>query len=268
MKRVVSRIKSVLIVLCITLILLNFLGFVTSGTNLLSDSDKDVIMTVRILDFESPARLGDFLKFTYYLRDISGIGDTLNINFQIEKDGEAISSGSDTVYVGYASNRTIATKIFLPSSVESGIYRLKVRANYENNTVESYRTIEIIVKNGIAIINSQGGLGLNVYVILSLILLAFSNILIIYFVERKRGEQFTQRSKLPILTISSFLILGGLIYYLNSIGFLPQIVIYFYFILLGILLLLILTRITQKNINFKGFAQPKNKDKYKVLRYK
>jgi hypothetical protein len=136
--------KNTLTVLLSVIILLGVFGFVVSATGS-SDSSGKTILTIRILDFESPAKLGDFLNFKYYLRDVSGINNNAAVNFNIEKDGKTISSGSDTVYLSDVQNKTFNTKVFLPSSIKSGIYNLNIEINYQGYAAKSYRTFEIVV---------------------------------------------------------------------------------------------------------------------------
>lgn len=222
--------------------MLNFSGFVTS-----MDSNEKPIITVSILDFESPARLGDFMDFKYSLRGVSGINDVLNINFKIEKNEKIISSGSDAIYLSNTQEEIINTKVFLPSNLESGVYKLKIDVNYKNYSAESYRTIEVKVKGGVATVNPGFG-KLNISIIIALAILIVLNICMIYYIERKKikkivleEERFIKKHKeMFILILSFFVILGILVYYLNLINFLPGIPLYFYYLALGISLLLVL----------------------------
>jgi len=207
---------------------------------------QEPIFSIQIIDFQSPAKLGEFLEFSYSTMGISGINGTSQVNFWIEKGGEIITSGSDTIYLG-VEERIRTADIFLPTSVKSGIYELKIEVDYEGHTRSAHRTIEIKVKRGFATINPGFG-KLNISLIITLAILIVLNIYMIYYIERKKikkmlleEEQFIKRHKeLSLLILSFFVILGILVYYLNLINFLPEIPLYFYYLTLGILLLLTL----------------------------
>lgn len=245
-------------------IILNFSGFVTS-----IDSNENPIITIRILDFESPARLGDFTNFKYYLGGVSGINDVLNINFKIEKNEKIISSGSDAIYLNNSQEEIINTKVFLPSNLESGIYKLKIGVNYKNYSAESYRTIEINVKRGISLISFTNKGDLKIYIIIILlILLVFSIMTFIYRFERKKindvlikEKKFIKKYRLSILTLSLFLILGIIIYYLKLINALLGVPIGVYYSFLGIFLLMVLINIACKKRFIKKFTFWKKKRK-------
>ncbi|MBA7703748.1 hypothetical protein ES703_112541 [subsurface metagenome] len=206
---------------------------------------QEPIFSIRIIEFQSPVKLGEFLEFSYSTRGVSGINETSDVNFWIEKDGEIITSGSDTIYLG-VEGKIRTADIFLPTSVESGIYELKIEVDYEGNIRNAYRTIEINIKQGVATINS-GSEKFIIFIIIALIILMTLNIYIIYRIKRKKiknlileEERFIKRYKVPILILSFFLILGILVYYLNLINFLPGIPLYFYYLVLGVLILLVL----------------------------
>ncbi|MEK7184729.1 MAG: hypothetical protein AAB683_01160, partial [Patescibacteria group bacterium] len=58
------------------------------------------LFDIKIIDFESPARLGEFFEFTYFIKAVAEINNDVVISFWIEKGGEKISSGSDSIYLG------------------------------------------------------------------------------------------------------------------------------------------------------------------------
>jgi hypothetical protein len=212
---------------------------------------QEPIFSIRIIDFQSPVKLGEFLEFSYTTRGVSGINGTSEVDFWIEKGGEIITSGSDTIYLD-VEGKIRTADIFLPTSVKSGIYELKIEVDYEGHIRNAYRTIEINIKGGIATINSGSG-KFNIFIIIALIILMIFNIYMIYRIERKKikkilleEERFIKRHKVPILILSFFLILCILVYYLNLINFLPGIPLYFYYLALGILLLIILFLFSKK----------------------
>lgn len=240
--------KNIWLIIFLVVILLNFSSFVTSNSN------ETPIISIKILDFESPVRLGNFMNFKYYLRSVSGVNGTININFNLEKNEKNISSGSDIIYISDIPNKTITEKIFLPSNLESGVYKLKIEANYKNYNVQSNRIIEIEVGEGYASIASPNKKDSKIYIIIVLlILLVFLIMAFIYKFERKKinealikEKKFIKKYKLSILTLFLFLILGILIYYLKLINALLGVPIYFYYSFLGILLLMVLISIGYK----------------------
>ena len=214
------------------------------------------------MDFESPVKLGTFLNFQYYLRGISDTDNRVIVDFWIEKDGNKISSGSDNFYLSDISNGTVKSKIFLPSTVESGIYRLNIEVSHKDFVGESYRTIEIIVRNGFATIDSSNTQESPInFVIVSLILLALLNFVLMYYFEKDKinatlakEEVLIKQYRLSIFTLSFFVILGVMAYYLNSIGKMPKIAIYVFYLLLAVFLISILIgrQVSRKpEINFK-----------------
>jgi hypothetical protein len=106
------------------------------------------LFDIKIIDFESPRKLGDFFEFTYLAKGMANISEDVEILFWIEKQGEIITSGSDTIYIGNLEEKIETTKIFLPESVESGVYQFYVQVSYEAYTAKSHRTIEIEIKEG------------------------------------------------------------------------------------------------------------------------
>ena len=252
-------IRLITILLIFTVVMGAFLIFSLGSPILLGkvSSGTEPIFSVRILDFQSPVDLGEFLEFSYATRSILGVNGTAEITFWIEKGGQIISSGSDTIFLGNLEERTRTANIFLPSDFESGVYELRMEVDYRGYVQKAYRTIEINVKGGFATINLGFG-KTNIAIISLLILLAILNIYIIYHFEREKlkkllqkEEQFVKRHKVPFLAISFFIILGALIYYLNVIGFLPNIPLYYYYLILGVLLLVVLFFVRNKKSTAK-----------------
>ena len=210
-------------------------------------------VVVRIIDFKSPAKLGEFYDFKYYLRDISGMGDEIIVNFYLEKDEQIISSGTDNFFLE-SSNRTINSKIFLPSDLESGYYNFKIRAIHGDKIVESDRLIQVDVTNGFAGID-ENNLRDNVMIIL-LTLFAILNLGLIYHIEKDKIGRifnfmevlasegvFLKRHRFTILTFSFFLTFGVLIYYLDYMERLPKTFANVGYFILAVLAVLMLARI-------------------------
>jgi len=145
------------------------------------------LFDVKIIDFESPVKLGEFFDFTYFIKGMSGIGDDVEINFWIEKSGTIITSGSETIYLGNFEEREETTKLFLPSIVESGIYEFIIEVNYVNYpySARSHRTIEVIIEGDVAEIvfideKIQGSI-----IILALIILLIIVFFVIFYKKRR-----------------------------------------------------------------------------------
>ena len=223
---VLGNAKSILPKLLIFLLLvfsLNF-GLVTSEStdNLLEASKQEVFFDIKIIDFESPMELGEFFEFTYLVRGMADINEDIEINFWIEKQGEVVTSGSDTIYIGDFEEKIETTKIFLPKSVESGVYDFIVQVVYEGYEAQSHRTIEIEIKKGIARIITAEGKVLNTYLISVLVGLAIFILSLIFYLERRKikkqflqGERWIKKYKTFVLTLCLFVTLGILIYYLD-----------------------------------------------------
>jgi hypothetical protein len=108
------------------------------------------LFDVEIKEFESPIKLGDFFDFTYLIKGMANFNDDVIISFKIERDGIIVTSGQDVIYLGSFEEKTKKTRLFLPSTVDSGVYTFSVEVTYGNYKAESFRTIEIVVEEGTA----------------------------------------------------------------------------------------------------------------------
>jgi len=191
------------------------------------------LFDVKIIEFESPIKLGEFFYFTYFIKGMAEIHKDVEVSFWIEKNGEIITSGLDTIYLGSFEEKTETTKIFLPTSVKSGIYNFIVQVKHENYFAKSQRTIEITVKNGIVRIIPLDLTNLKTYIILILIILVLFILFIIFYLERKKIKRsieqglvqetrWFKKHKISVLVFILFIILGTLAYSLNLFGFLAR----------------------------------------------
>jgi hypothetical protein len=103
------------------------------------------LFDVEIKEFESPVKLGDFFDFTYLIKGMADFNDDVTISFSIKSEETIVTSGQDVIYLGSFEEKTKTTKLFLPSTVASGVYTFSVVVTYGNYKAESFRTIEIIV---------------------------------------------------------------------------------------------------------------------------
>lgn len=263
------------------------------------------LFDIKIIEFDSPAKLGEFFDFTYFIKGVAEINGDVEINFWIEQGGRIVSSGTDVIYMGSFEEKTETTKLFLPSDVSSGTYEFFVKVNLGTYTVESHRTMEIVVgEEGIATIGfSPETRELRMYIIAILIGLGVFIILLIFYLERRKIKagiikegRWIKKHKVSILVLLLFLILGVLAYYFKWYGLIPFSSIngffanlvswfkinilpyfspthpYFYYIIsfiAGLLFLLILIIIVKmvkkKHYKLKGKFKSRNKSKKKKI---
>lgn len=107
-----------------------------------------ILFDVDILEFDSPAKLGDFLDFTYLVKGVGSINDDVTIDFWIEKDGEIITSGSTMVYLGVNEETIKTASLFLPEDIDSGEYKFVVQVSFQGVKGEAHRSISLEVKDG------------------------------------------------------------------------------------------------------------------------
>ncbi|MCH7568912.1 MAG: hypothetical protein IIA87_05850 [Nanoarchaeota archaeon] len=179
------------------------------------------LFDIKILDFESPAKLGEFFDFTYFIKGAADVNGDVEIHFWIEQDGNIVTSGSDVIYMGSFEERTETTKLFLPSDIASGTYEFLIQVNLGTYTAEAHRTIEITVseEGGTATIGFSPEIGeLKVYITAALIGLAVFILFFIFFLGRKRIKRFIKEHKIFVAFLGLLVILGVLLYYSNSTG--------------------------------------------------
>ena len=108
------------------------------------------------------------------------------MHFWIEKQGEVITSGSDTIYLGHLEEKTETTKIFLPKNLESGFYEFYVQIIHKDYAVGSHRSIEIEVKEGIAIIKPLDKIYSKICVIFVLTIVLLFILFLIHILRKKK----------------------------------------------------------------------------------
>ena len=186
------------------------------------------LFDVEIIDFDLLAKLGDFFDFTYLIKGVADINDDVEVMFWIEKDGKIITSGQDTIYLKSFEEKIKTTKLILPSNLTSGNYVFFVQVKHDNYIARSHRTIEVKVSEGIAEIRSLPEIKeLKTYIISILISLSIFILLLIFYLEIRKikleiiKESWINKHKISVLVFFMFIILGGLVYYLDwlkSIG--------------------------------------------------
>ena len=246
-KKSLRNSKNIILIFLFCVFILSTSAFIMSENN--TNSEEKSIIGIKIIDFESPVKLGEFSEFTYMIEtDSKMVGDVL-INFQLEKDGKIITSGSDTALIK-AGGLVESTKIFLPSTLESGVYTLNIKANYNNHEIQSFRVIEVRVRGTSALINS-GTDKFKTYFMISLTVLFVLVLSLLIYLERKKidvvlakEQKFFKKHRRIILVFILFLILGVLLYFFSSQYYLPSISIYIY--LGAVIVIFLLSRFTRK----------------------
>lgn len=128
------------------------------------------LFDIKILEFESPAKLGEYFQFTYFLKTMENISNDVIIEFWIENQQKIITSGKDTIYLGNLEEKTESAKLFIPTDIASGIYTLNIKVTYDGYHASSYRDIELIVKGEIVEIKQKTNLKFILLIILAIVI--------------------------------------------------------------------------------------------------
>lgn len=98
---------------------------------------------VKIIKVESPINQMSFFNFTYLIKSIQTINGDVIISFWLEKKGDTIVNGFDTIYFSENEEKTETTQLFLPSEIPEGVYEFYVQAEYSNYSAKAKRMIEV-----------------------------------------------------------------------------------------------------------------------------
>jgi len=206
------------------------------------------LFDIKIIEFESPVKLGEFFDFTYLLKGVAEINGDVEVNFWITDNVKVVTSGSDVIFIGNYEEKIESTKLFLPSDIESGTYEFFISLKFENYEASAHRTIEIQVQDGEAIITMRPELkdilpyvvpiliSLFLLVVIVIVyrerkkLLGLAILLVVYLIDRKKIKSkrkyrgnFISRHKFLTFILVLLIIAGILIYYS---GLYPQIIDY------------------------------------------
>ena len=102
------------------------------------------LFDVKIVDIVSPIKSREFFNLTYYIRGMAEIKGDVIVTFWIQNERKRLDLGKDTIYLGILEEKTQTVKLFMPNTLEPGIYDFYTEVGYENYSAESYRKIEII----------------------------------------------------------------------------------------------------------------------------
>ncbi|MBT3324403.1 hypothetical protein HN681_03140 [archaeon] len=106
------------------------------------------LFDVEILSIES---LVEELSFNleYLIKGMAEIDGDVIIKFWIQEGNNKINLGQDTIYLGSFEEKTKITTLNLPSDLEDASYDLYVQVNFENYNAESYRKMNIALKDSL-----------------------------------------------------------------------------------------------------------------------
>ncbi len=149
------------------------------------------LFDIKITDFDSPATLGEFFDFTYFLKGMAEINGDVQIDFWIEQAEKIVTSGSDVIYLGSFQERTETTKLFLPDTVKTGVYDFVIKVSFDQYEVRSHRTIQITVREGTVTITPIKS-DLLVWIILIFALIIILAVAIIIILRKKKFQTITQ----------------------------------------------------------------------------
>jgi len=189
---------------------------------------------IKIIKFDSSAKLGEFFNFTYTIETIKEIEGNVSINFWIEQDGNIIASGQDKMHIKSPEKITKMGTFLLPKEItKTGIYEFYIKLSYDAYNVSIHNRIEIIVdEEGIATIDIISKYGNIVfYIITGMVILSILIVITIYYAERKkvRMEQFFEMKgikehKFSILVSIILFILLVLIYIFRWYEFIAKLI--------------------------------------------
>lgn len=108
------------------------------------------LFDVEILKVEPSIETLDF-KLDYLIKGMAEINSDVIIKFWLEKDGEKIELGQDTIYLASFETKTKSTSLNLPYSILNGDYDLYVESGYETYKAQSFRKININIPEEVKI---------------------------------------------------------------------------------------------------------------------
>ena len=101
------------------------------------------LFDAKILVADSPVEPGEFFDFTYFIKGVADIRGDVIVRFWLEKEGEEITSGSDTIYMGVFEEKIETTSIFLSDNVSLGMYDFYVEVSYGKYVARAHRNIQV-----------------------------------------------------------------------------------------------------------------------------
>jgi hypothetical protein len=107
------------------------------------------LFDAKIIEVDSPIGEDGYMGFTYFIKGMADFNNDVVIDFWLEKDGEELSAGRDTIYLGSFEEKTESTQIFVPMDLVSGAYKFYVQVSYENYAATALRTVYVEESEGV-----------------------------------------------------------------------------------------------------------------------
>jgi hypothetical protein len=86
---------------------------------------------------------GDSFGFTYFVKGMANISGDVTMDFWLDKKGNEVSSGSDTIFIGDFEEKIEYGTLFVPTDLSLGVYTFYVKLYFDGYEVISHRTVEI-----------------------------------------------------------------------------------------------------------------------------
>lgn len=189
------------------------------------------LFDMKILEVESPILPGEFFEFTYYLKGVAAIHGDVIVKFWLVQNDSVVTEGFDTIYIGDFDEKTETSELFLPKTIEPGVYNFYTELEYDSYYARAGRVIEVeeivaeVPEAGLLtgqVIGNIGGAVIdNIYFILAVfgILLLF---IIIYWERREIGKvidfekKWINKHKVSIGMFLFFIVGAGVLFYANK----------------------------------------------------
>lgn len=101
------------------------------------------LFDAKILEVTSPIGDDGLLPFTYFMKGMANISGDVIVKFWLERNGTIVSSGQDTIYLGFFEEKTESTNIFVPKNIPAGQYDFFVEVGFENYQALAHRTVYV-----------------------------------------------------------------------------------------------------------------------------
>jgi hypothetical protein len=101
------------------------------------------LFDVKIVEVDSIVQPGSNLDFMYFVKGMAEFNDDVTAEFWLEKEGERVSSGSDTFYLGSFEGKSEATSVLIPKTIPQGLYTFYVQVGYKSYQAKAHRTIQV-----------------------------------------------------------------------------------------------------------------------------
>jgi len=101
------------------------------------------LFDMQIIEVQSPINSGEEFEFTYYIKGVAAIHGDVIVRFWLVKDDKVVTEGFDTIYMADFDETTETSKLFLPSSIEDGVYNFYTEVAYDSYYARAGRLIEV-----------------------------------------------------------------------------------------------------------------------------